>query len=404
MITKLYLENFRGITSGEIDLGKINIFTGANNSGKSSIIYGLLALKNVVLNSNQSLDSFLNLGFLSLGGFTQAVYLKDDTKKMVLGIEAESKGISSKYIATLGKQKSTLSITAKEPYKVNLELEVTFPYAANTTTGCDVKTDFGTAKVTWNGITATINFESKETLDPIKQNEIIANLNNSFSKPIEDLHSIDFIPLRRGFTKPNYSSVPLQQQLLTDEELATLLAADRDLEGKVAFYLEKILERSFSVRATIGTANFNLQSRDRSTGFVCDLVNEGFGTNQLVSILTKSLRKEMKTICVEESEIHIHPELINRFIQTLIEITYEENKKFLITTHSEHIVSSLMNSVSKKQLKPEDLRIFYLHKDKRKSIIEKQIINAKGQVEGGLKSFYETELKEIKEFFNVNQE
>ncbi len=404
MITKLYLENFRGFPSCEIDLGKINIFTGANNSGKSSIIYGLLALKNVVLNSNQNLDSFLNLGFLSLGGFTQAVYLKDDTKKMILGIDAESKGVSSRYIAALGKQKSTLSIKVQEPYKANLELEVNFPYAANTTTGCDVKTDFGTVKVTWNGITATINIESKETIDPIKQNEIITSINNSFSKPIDDLRSIDFIPLRRGFTKPNYSSVPLQQQLLTEEELATLLATDRDLEGKVAFYLEKILEKSFSVRATIGTANFNLQSRDRSTGFVCDLVNEGFGTNQLVSILTKSLRKEMKTICVEESEIHIHPELMNKFIQALIEITNEEDKRFLITTHSEHIVSSLLNSVSKKALKPEDLRIFYLYKDKKKSIIEKQIINAKGQVEGGLKSFYETELKETKDFFNVSRE
>ena len=31
-------------------------------------------------------------------------------------------------------------------------------------------------------------------------------------------------------------------------------------------------------------------------------------------------------------------------------------------------------------------------------------VNSKGQVEGGLKSFYETELKEINNFFNVNQE
>ena len=112
----------------------------------------------------------------------------------------------------------------------------------------------------------------------------------------------------------------------------------------------------------------------------------------------------MKTICVEESEIHLHPELMDRFIQALIEIAKEENKNFLITTHSEHIVSSLLHSVTKKKLKPEDLRIFYLYKEKKKSVIENQQINEKGQIEGGLKSFYETELKEIKEFFQVKQE
>ncbi len=401
MIRKLFIENFRGISESTIDLGKINILTGANNSGKSSIIYGLLILKNVVLNSNQSLDSFLNLGFLNLGGFSQTVYLKDDTKNILLGIETENEGDTTKYIAKLGKKNSSLGIYTTKPHKISMDLEVTFPYPANTTTGSEIKTDFGTIKITWNGITPTINIESGEPQDD--QKEIIRRISRSLTNPTEELRALDFIPLRRGFTKPNYSSVPLQQQVLTDDEMATLLATDRDLEGRVAFYLEKILERSFSVRATIGTANFNLQSRDRNTGFVCDLVNEGFGTNQLVTILTKSLRREMKTICIEESEIHLHPELMDKFIQVLIEIAKDENKNFIITTHSEHIVSSLLNSVSKKRLKSEDLRVLYLHKDKKRSTIENQQINDKGQIEGGLKSFYETELEEIKGFFQVKQ-
>jgi len=143
---------------------------------------------------------------------------------------------------------------------------------------------------------------------------------------------------------------------------------------------------------------------DRTTGFVCDLVNEGFGTNQLVTILTKALRRETKTICIEESEIHLHPELMDRFIQVLVEISKDEGKNFIITTHSEHIVSSLLNCVAKKRIKPDELRLLYLHKDKRQTTIETQQINDKGQVEGGLKSFYETELKGITDFFEVTQD
>lgn len=404
MIQKFFMENFRSFSKSEIDLGRINIFTGANNSGKSSIIYGLLALKNVVLNSNQSLDSFLNLGFLNLGGFSQTVYQKDESKDILLGIDTATKDITTKYFARLGKKKSLLGIQLEKPYKLNLELEVTFPYPANITTGGEIKAEFGVINITWNGMTSTISEKNNKASNNFLHEATISQINKSLHKPIEELRALDFIPLRRGFTKPNYSSVPLQQQLLTDDELATLLATDRDLEGRVAFYLEKILDRAFSVRATIGTANFNLQSRDRKTGFVCDLVNEGFGTNQLVTILTKALRKDMKTICIEESEIHLHPELMDRFMQVLIDITKEENKCFIITTHSEHIVSSLLNAVAGKKIKAEDLKIFYLYKEKRNSIIESQKINEKGQVEGGLKSFYETELKEIKDFFQVNQD
>jgi predicted ATPase len=192
--------------------------------------------------------------------------------------------------------------------------------------------------------------------------------------------------------------------LLSDDELSTLLATDRDLEGRVANYLEKILDRTFSVRPTIGTANFALQSRDRTTGFVSDLVNEGFGTNQLVTILTKALRKEVTTVCIEETEIHLHPELMDKVIAVLIDIANEEQKQFIISTHSEHIVSSALTHVSKGRLDSKDLKLYYLHKEKKHAIVEEQKVNEKGQVEGGLKTFYDTDLKNIRDFFNVPSE
>jgi predicted ATPase len=406
MITKLFLENFRGFVKNEIELGKINILTGPNNSGKSSIIYGLLALKNVVLNPNQNIDGFLNLGFLNLGGFSQTVYLKDENLSIILGIEVSNIKAKSKYYVSLGKKKSELSLEVSKPYEISLNLEVAFPYPTNKSTGCEIKGDFGIAKIIWNGITSNIDLTISGDLIPNEERkqELVEDISISLNIPFEELRAIDFVPLRRGFIKPTYSSVPMQPQLLNDDELATLLATDRDLEGKVAFYLEKIIDRNFIVRPIIGTANFNLQSRDRSTGFVCDLVNEGFGTNQLVTILTKALRKDMRTICIEESEIHLHPELMSKLINVLIKIANEEDKNFIISTHSEHIVLSLLNKVVNKNINPSDVKIYYLSKDGKKNKIEQQEINDKGQIKGGLKSFYEAELKEVKDFFNISEE
>ncbi len=404
MITKLFLKNFRGVQQQELSLGKINILTGANNSGKSSIIYALLALKNIILNSNQSLDSFLNLGFLNLGGFTQTVYFKDDNKNIQLGVGTEANDNYSEYKATLGKKKSSLDIFTSKPLEIRMQLEVSFPYPANAATGTELSTEVGKITINWNGISPTITAEPVEPAIADKQKELLQEISFSLTNPLEEIRSLEFIPLRRGFTKSNYSSVPLQAQLLSDDELATLLATDRDLEGKVSFYIEKIIDRTFTVRPTIGTANFNLQSRDRITGFVSDLVNEGFGTNQLVTILTKALRKEVQTVCIEETEIHLHPELMAKVIEVLIDLSYDENKQFVITTHSEHIVSSALTCLSKKKLQPNDLKLYYLYKEKKNTIIEEQKVNEKGQVEGGLKSFYQTDIKNIKDFFNIQNE
>jgi predicted ATPase len=163
-----------------------------------------------------------------------------------------------------------------------------------------------------------------------------------------------------------------------------------------------MIDRVFQVRYIGGTANFNLQARDRATGLICDLVNEGFGTNQLVTILAKCLRDEVSTVCIEESEIHLHPELMDKLVDTFVKISQEEDKSFIISTHSEHIVLSLLNEVAKNKIKPEDVCIYYLSKDGKETRIERQEINEKGQIKGGLKSFYEAELKQVKDFFSIS--
>lgn len=407
MITKLSLGNFRSIRDSEVELGKINILTGPNNSGKSSIIYGLLALKNIVLNPNQSLDSLLNLGFINLGGFEQAVYFKKENSAITLGIHVAEEEIASQYTVSLSKNDSMLSMNISKPYPLLMKIGVTFPYLGYKTADFEVSGPFGKAQIRWNGISSQVslipNYGSAQYLvvSGKSSEEILKDLNRSLNLPLEELRAVDFVSLRRGFTKPSYASVPMQPQLINEDELATLLAANRDLEAKVAHYLEQMVGRVFSVRPLIGTANFNLQSRDRSTGLVCDLVNEGFGTNQLVTILTKALREEMHTICIEESEIHLHPELMDKLVDVFVRIAQNEEKSFIISTHSEHIVLSLLNKVAQNRIKPEDVCIYYLSKDGKETKIERQEVNEKGQIKGGLKGFYEAELKQVKEFFSV---
>jgi len=392
VITRLHLENFRAIRKAEIELAPVTILTGGNSSGKSSLMYALLTLKNVVSNPNQPLDSFFSLSFTNLGGFKEAVHLKEEeSRRTRIGIVSAA----SNYDVWLGKSQSSISMSMSQPASFRLHLDVTFPYALNQNTGIALEPEFGSAKITWNGLTATVSAEEAG------HGELIQGIAAGANEVIEDIKGIDFVPLKRGFVRPVFSPVPLQPQLISEDEIATFLANDRDVEAAVSHYLETIVNRNFQVRPTLGTSSFYLQTIDRATGFVSDLVNDGFGTNQLVYLLTKALRRGQSTICIEEPEIHLHPAALVKLVEVLAEIAKEKKRNFVISTHSEHVVLALLNKLVSRDLEPKDVRVYHLRKERSETRIEQQQVTEKGQIEGGLKAFYETELQQIREFLAI---
>ena len=400
MITNLSIKNFRSISKVDLDLSRFTLLTGANNSGKSSFIYALLSLKNIVTNPNQSPDNFFTFPFINLGGVGQTTFKKKESATIDLGITFTDDAITSgpvTFTVSVGKQESFFRLQTNS-FSM-LEIPVSFPYPGNTVTTVSVDySDEGQVTVNWYGTNGTLAVGKSSpilnTAMPSLQKELTAHLNT--------LSSVDGISIRRGFTKPFFGAVPMQAQVWTEDEVATLLSTDRDLEGKVAHYLERIVDRTFSVRVTPGTSNFYLQTRDRETAFVADLVNEGLGTNQLVWLLAKILSKNTRLICIDEPEIHLHPTIINRLVDTLIEIADAEDKQFVVSTHSEHFVNALLRNVASQRLQPNDLRAYYLTKNRKgETQIEEQPINEKGQMKGGLKNFYKAELENMKDLFDL---
>lgn len=404
MLKKLAITNFRSIKSAEITIGKITVFIGANNSGKSSFIYALLAMKNLLANPNQQMDAFLTLPFINLGGFEQTVFNKDTTKNIEIeATVSEGEEYEANYKVSLGKVKSFLEFTAKKTYNFSAHIDVAFPYPLNKTEKQYIEpisfNNYRAISFDWNGIsvfepTVVYDYQQKDEAGTLK-------LQRLFALPITTFSEVDFVPIRRGFTKPYFSPIPLQAQQTTEDEIATLLATDRDLAGKVGLYLEKIANRNFQVYFTLGTANFYLHTTDRDTGFTTDLVNEGLGTNQMVTMLVKILQKNNKIICIDEPEIHLHPTMIEKLVATLLELSDKEDKQFIISTHSEHFITSLLKNVAEKNIKASDVIIYHATKNKKETVLEFQEVNEHGQMKGGLKSFIESEMTNLKTLFNL---
>jgi predicted ATPase len=128
-----------------------------------------------------------------------------------------------------------------------------------------------------------------------------------------------------------------------------------------------------------------------------NLVNDGFGFNQLVYILTLALWKETDVLIVEEPEIHLHPSMIREFMRAIVELA-KSGKQFLLSTHSESLVSACLSLIARQEAASEQFAFYLAGIDPEKghTVFHRQEVNEKGQIDGGLESFMKAELEDLK--------
>lgn len=397
MIRNLKVINFRSIQKLQnIELAPITVIYGGNGTGKSSLLYALLTLKNIILNTNQPLDSFFNLLIANLGGFQQVVFDHVVEQPITLGIESEMEKSVINYEVSVQPNRGVITLRVKGDFNLRLPLEVTFPYPGNQSITADISYSGFKYSTTWNGFTALQVNPEQPSAEAEGAARLVQTILNS---PVEAIRQADFVPLRRGFLRPFYQVVSMSPVLVTEEEVATLLAQDPYLPGKLSWYLQDITGREFRVHSPPGQAIFYPQTVDQRSGVTTELVNDGFGTNQLIYFLAKALRSDTRLVCAEEPEINLHPTSIRKLAQAMIHMVKEEDKQFLISTHSESLVLALLAQVAKHELEPKELACYLTTKPKKATHFERQVVTDSGQVEGGLKSFMESELEDLKAFF-----
>ena len=399
MIKSLRISNFRSIQrEEEFELAPITLLYGANGTGKSSLLYATLAFRNIVLNPNRPPDALFNLGVVNLGGFQQVVFDHRNDLDMVLGITIEQAQMQLRYAVSVGMNKGEFTLQAKGDWSLKMPLTVAFPYPSNSQVEATLKVGDNEHVVSWNGLVATLQVPSGATPEVQEEAHRINVLLNS---PAEMLRRLGFVSVRRGFFKPQYQSVPISPDLVGEDEVASLIAQDPYLPGKLSVYLTEITDREFRTYVPLGTTSFYPQTVERSSGLTTELVNDGFGTNQLVYFLAKALRSETRLICAEEPEINLHPTSVRKLAQAMTRMIKEEEKQFLVSTHSETLVLGLLSQVAKGQLEPKDLRCYLATKRRKATRFERQDVNETGQIEGGLKSFVEAELADLKAFLGA---
>ena len=402
----LELENFRSIGKSKVDIAPLTVVYGPNGAGKSSLIYGLLSLRNFLYNPNQNIPSLFSYSTMSLGGFEEVVTGHDREKVISLSLSTYGARGGSKFALEVGQAGGRSSISVHAPGIEDgfaMSLEIPFPYLLNQSVLRPIEMSMngdsmGTKglNVTWNGTVV-----GGDSNDPSNR-EQAAELLTTANLPREVAVGAAFIPLRRGFSTPTYSGTNLFPVLSSDMEVASLLAADNRLEYAVSYYLERISERRVAIRFQMGTSIFTVDSIPTDGGVPVSMVNDGFGVNQLAYMLTLCLHKGTKVVAIEEPEIHLHPSMIRKLAHTMADIASEQDKRFIVSTHSETFVLALLAQIAAGKVSVDDVSFVLAEKEGRESRFTKQEAKPNGQIEGGIDSFIASEFEDISLFLGLD--
>ena len=147
-----------------------------------------------------------------------------------------------------------------------------------------------------------------------------------------------------------------------------LLDEEQDLEQlEAAAYLQEQTQRDrhdeeLALADTIRkSSNVSLKLRLIDSGGFGRSPNEvGTGTSQVLPIVATALGCERTLIAIEQPELHLHPKLQAELADLFIESALERKNKFVLETHSEHLILRMLAGVRKGKVNPGDLAVLYV--------------------------------------------
>lgn len=141
----------------------------------------------------------------------------------------------------------------------------------------------------------------------------------------------------------------------------------------------------------------------KTKGFWANITDVGYGVSLQLPILFQAILSEKftqtkETLLIEQPEVHLHPSLQAKFIETLLSIG--NKNRYFIETHSEHILRKLQVLVKNKTfgLTPEDVTIHYFKRTEEKFEITLHQINKNGKLTPSLPTgFFDNTYNLVKE-------
>lgn len=367
-INKIHIQNYRNF--GDFTMGfhqGLNVIIGANNSGKTGLLYAINLLRSP---SDVSVDDFNKnnlqkyqelytkvapsivieygiqhriseddtsdesiiklLPFLGIKGFEENRQVNGDVAEY--NLEAQIRATYALDVRFLGDYKKAVAAEAEDlnSYLTVLKRFVASHYSWSYTNGVsDTKVEQKAATDVFD-----IRFIGAERTSEEARKEIRREI-EVFAKAAENAAEFDEFRHKASEHLGKILSPPISRLTALFENEKNSIGLEK---GNVSI--------SSTVKANISLADaYITEVQDTKTGYTLPLQNNGLGYNNLINIymlikLSEIQKgKDFRILCLEEPEAHLHPAMQYKLFKYLkkLDETDELNQQIFVTTHSSNI-------------------------------------------------------------------
>lgn len=370
MIEKITLKNFKCFKDDTaFETNKLNLLTGINGRGKSSLLQSILLITQSNWNiwENSANPIFLNSSYVELGGYSDIKNSYTTQREISIGFELNIE------------KKLKVNYLIHENDHDNLTLNANLEIEGEEITVQDVSKFF-----------RNIHYVSADRIGPKKYFEKI-----SIPKSIHT------------GAKGEYSI-----NVLFHSEKLSLTVDERLYLGKDSFSVMNQTEEWLNY--ILDGANMNLIGKEDESSVLTLLMNNkkdginyksiniGFGYSYILPlIITGLIAKPGETIIIENPEAHLHPRAQSRISEFFSKVASIGVQVF-IESHSEHILNGIRVAALNKEIGIDNLDINILYFDE--DFVHHQLkINEKGKIDNWPLGFFDQQDVDIANIFKFSR-
>lgn len=442
-ISNLKFENFKCFKNIELELGKLTLLTGANSSGKSSIIYGILGslqsgefpfqfspnVKYIEMgdfqeiSNNRDKNNIIKISYTICNAITYTIDTEweiDKIRKLPLlkSLIVDTVFFNLQILKTKNYTLKFKYIAEKDPYKelysselVNKIFDI-FNENANLIRNENGKSDDKTfqdikSKFQENKSYTEFSFTELSELNDIK---LIANGGFALKQAYDSILGI----FKEIDSKTNYiSSFRLHPDRTYYEQTKTDLKVGKFGErytDQIVLWETKNSEKFTDLVYKLNEINllkeiktkrleggrYELLVRPHENGQLCSLADVGFGISQFLPILVADFQLGNNSfLFVSQPEIHLHPSVQANFADYIISQIKSSKKSYIIETHSEYLINRIRLGIVKEEINNNDIKTYYFRNNGDNVENFSLNLTKEGQIKNAPEDFFKTYMIDV---------
>lgn len=324
MIDKLYIDNFKSIIDEPFNLGSLNVLSGVNGSGKSTVCQVLLLIKEYFEHYNEDVSTVsLNNKYMDLGRIQDI--LNDGASDEKISISFEENDTLYHFELDANKSLSTNDFAHVKRSKL----------------------DYAHLKSIFN----KVKYLRAERLGP----RVVQEKDDQSVRVLKDI----------GISGEYVNSFLdyYGKEIVDFENRFHINSESEQLSHQVGLWLNEISPNvSYNTNELQNTdfvgVQYNFKTKmGYSQGYRA--TNVGFGISYILPVIVMCLSASPGDILIIDTpEAHLHPKGQSK-IGELLANTAADGVQIIVETHSDHVINGIRKQIIKKKIQPDDTRFYY---------------------------------------------